>query len=443
MVDVAPAQVVEEAVEEEAVGAAAAAADGSPTRSNTTGSLSRGPVVFTLRSGANMTRSMLILVVGLALMSTTVVAEENSEDAFDRGFELYSQGRFKEAEVEYRKALKEYPQSIGANLELGRLLRETDRPKEALPFLNTARELAPTLAAAYLELGTAHVALKDWDKAEENLKKASKLDGKDAFGWWRLGYVYMQKEKWSDAEKSLKRSLRLDDDIAEAWLDLGMVQRKTGKGEDALISLRKSVETDPSLTAAFEEYASAVEELGSDIQKKNIKAWKAYQGEKYGEAERGIRSLLEGDPENFRSHILLGHILLHQSPAKPADAVAAFEGALTLEKKAKRSEKLPFRSKSLVLEGIGIAHLLLKDTKMAKDAFARGVRTAPEYAGHFYYLAVVAAREGKETELFRKLNQVREKDHDGSWVKRAMEDEEFKIYQDRKTKGFIEALEGK
>ena len=106
-----------------------------------------------------MTRSLTALVLGLLMASASAVGGEPEQDPYDRAYELYSQGRYKEAEREYRKALSENPDSIGANLELGRLLREMGRAAEAIPFLVRAQKLAPKLATASSELGTAQLAL--------------------------------------------------------------------------------------------------------------------------------------------------------------------------------------------------------------------------------------------------------------------------------------------
>ncbi|MHC4777668.1 MAG: tetratricopeptide repeat protein, partial [Planctomycetota bacterium] len=311
---------------------------------------------------------------------------------------------------------------------------------DALPFLDTARELAPNLSDPYLELGTAHWALKNWDEAEENLKKATRLNPKDEYGWWRYGYVLMKKEKWAEAEKALNRALRIDGDLAEAWLDLGHVLRKRGDDDQALLAYRRAFETDPSYTAAFEEFASAAEELGDDTLKEYISVWKAHEAKKFGDADKKIRDLLEKDAENTRYHLLLGHVLFHQTPPKALEAVTAYEKCLEMEKKEKKADKLPTRSRSLALEGIGMAHLIGEDLKKAKDAFSRGLKVESDYPGHSYYLAVVAARDGKSSTVFKRLREVREKDFDGGWVKRAREDKEFEIFRERK--GFFEALEG-
>ncbi|MHC5037572.1 MAG: tetratricopeptide repeat protein [Planctomycetota bacterium] len=388
-------------------------------------------------------KSILIVLAGFFLFSISALGEDKkgTESAYDRAFRLYSEGKFKEAEAAYRKALQESPESIGVNLELGRLLRELNRASEAIPFLEKAHKLAPSLGAVAAELGTAHLALEEWDDAKKYLEKATKLNAKDAFSWWRLGYVHYRKEKLPEAEKALSRAVSLDPELAMAWLDLGFVLRKKGEGEKAVKCFRSALECDPGSALAFKEYSATVEKFGDEREKTYLKGLKAHNGGKYKDAEVWVRTLLEGDPKDARCQFLLGHILLHQDPPKAKEAIEAYEKAFSLDGKAPRKARLPLRSRSYALEGLGIAALLADDLKKAKKTFTSGAKLEKDYPGHFYYLAVVAARESKTSDLWKRLQAVFERDRDGSWVKRAKEDKEFEKFRDEKA--FREALAGK
>lgn len=385
-----------------------------------------------------MTIRMLSVFAVLCALCFAAAAQEPT--AYDRAFDLYSQGKYKEAEAEYRKALDECPDSVGANLELGRMLRELDRVDEALPFLQTATELAPSLAAAAFELGMALVVKQDWPKAEEALSKAVKLEPKDPYAWWQLGAVYLRQDDLGRAEKSLLRAVGLDEELSVAWLDLGEVYRKKGDGAKALTAARAAFETDPTSGPAFEAFAAVVRESGSEDQKAYVEAFAAHNGEKFGDAERAVRALMEKDAANARYPALLGHVMLHQTPPKAKEAAEGYEAALELDKKASRNDRFPVGLRSCLLEGLGIACLLLDDLKKARETFTLGVRTDEEAPNHYYYLAVVAARDGKLPDLFKNLVKVRERDFDGSWVRRARDDDEFKAFRERKE--FFEALEG-
>ncbi|MHC4599960.1 MAG: tetratricopeptide repeat protein [Planctomycetota bacterium] len=388
-----------------------------------------------------MTRSLTVLVLGLLMVSASAVGGEPEQDPFDKAYELYCQGRYREAEAQYRKALSQNPDSIGANLELGRLLRETGRSSEAIPFLVRALKLSPKLAAAAAELGTAQLALKDWENAERNLRIAVKLDARDADSWWRLGYVYTQLGKFPESEKALKKAVGIDPDLSEAWLDLGLLQRITGKTKEAIASLRTAMETDPSSAVAFNQYAEIVDKHGDERQRTFVAGMRAHNEGDFKAAEECINKRLADDPEDGRCLILMGHIHLHQNPPKSKEAIEFYDKGLANLAKAPRAERLPYRSRSYAVEGLGIAYLMTDDLKNAKSTFKLGTKLDKGYAGHFYYLAVVAAREGKTAEVYKKLADVRMRDYDGSWVRRAKADSEFKSFKRRKE--FLEALQGK
>jgi tetratricopeptide (TPR) repeat protein len=388
--------------------------------------------------GMEMTRTVAALVLGLSLLSGTALAEE--ENPYDEAFKLYTQKRYKEAEEAYRRALEENPESIGVNLELGRLLRETGRPHESLPFLQKAFKLAPRMHAAAAELGTAQMALKDWLSAAKHLALGVKLNPKDAITRWRLGYVQYRQDELDKAEKTLKKAVDLDENLSTAWLDLGLVQREKGEGKEALRSFRTAVETDPFSGVAFKEYAKAVDDCGEMKERLLVKGWKEHNEGRYEDAEATVRKLLVDGPHDVRSHLLMGHIQLHRTPPRLVRAIDAYRNALAYDKKASRAERLPMRSKSFGLEGLGIALLSSGELKEAEKTFSQGSKLDKSYPGHFYYLAVLAARDGKLPKVLKRLVDVRQRDTDGSWVKRAWKDEEFEACN--KKREFYTALTG-
>ncbi|MHC5077414.1 MAG: tetratricopeptide repeat protein [Planctomycetota bacterium] len=367
-------------------------------------------------------------------------AVAGEKNAYERAFELYCAGRYKEAEVQYRLALRENPKSIGANLELGRLLRERGRAKDALPFAKKAVELAPKMAPAVAELGTVYLALEAWDDAEKYLQKAIVMNPRDAYSLWRLGYVHFKKENLEEAEKTLKRAVAANARLSLAWLDLGRVQQRKGETAEAIASMQTAFETNPSGKEAFEAFAEAVAKGGTPEQKRYVSAWKDHNGGRMGSAERKLRSLLAKNGQDPRVHLLLGHVMLHRAPSKPKKAIAAYTEALALNSKAQYSKQFPVRFKSFLLEGLGIAYMIEGEISKAHEAFTKGARQDRDYPGHFFFLAVLAAHEERENDLFKNLRLMRKRDRGGAWTRQVWKEASFRAYW--KSDTFKEILGG-
>jgi len=358
------------------------------------------------------------------------------KDPYNQGFDFYCQGRYKKAEAEYRKGLEKNPASPGVNIELGRLLRELGRLKEARQHLLRAHQFAPKIGATAAELGALYLALKKWSSTEKYLKKAVKADPKDSYSHWRLGCTYIKKDDVEKAEVSLRAALEANPDLSLAWMSLGELQQKKGLKDKALASFQAASEADPSSGPAFDAFAKAVEESGTADQKAYVAAFKEHNEGKMDAAEKRVRELHTGNASEPRYHILLGHILLHQTPPKADLAAAAYKEGLDLDSRAEKAKKLPRRFRSNALEGSGICHLILGDMPKAKAAFEQGSEVDPDYPGHFFYLAVVETQDKKQNKhlIFINLRRVCNRDRGAKWRKMVMEDSVFAPH--RKSKEF-------
>jgi tetratricopeptide (TPR) repeat protein len=94
-------------------------------------------------------------------------------------------------------------------LDLGNLLLDQSRAKEAMPFLEKAAELAPNSAQCHEKFGHALRSTGDPNRAIRELETAIKLDPKDAKAHLELGRAYRDagQEDKSRAEFEKSKSL--------------------------------------------------------------------------------------------------------------------------------------------------------------------------------------------------------------------------------------------
>lgn len=112
-----------------------------------------------------------------------------------RGNRDYRKENYKEAEIEYRKAIVKDSLSVAANYNLAADLYRQDNPQEAQKVLDRIKEVAPAAENAadyYYNVGDVAIANQDWQAAvtafeESLLRNPGDLNAKE-------NYIYAKKK---------------------------------------------------------------------------------------------------------------------------------------------------------------------------------------------------------------------------------------------------------
>ena len=173
-----------------------------------------------------------------------VLDDEDRAYAADVGKRLaygfYEAGNHDAALDRYVAVAELAPDDVEAHVWAGRILVETDRPEQAIPYWRRALELDPSdarsayfleLAQAQAEWGSAAVtafragvALYEEDRlseAAERFARATTLNGAYVDAWAWLGRVAFEQTQYADAATYYGSAARLapeDDDLAY-WLN--------------------------------------------------------------------------------------------------------------------------------------------------------------------------------------------------------------------------------
>jgi tetratricopeptide (TPR) repeat protein len=126
------------------------------------------------------------------LLGTTAV------DALDRAT----------AESAFRKVVELAPKDWTAHVDLGNVLYDLQRPKEALPFFYEAVRLAPDAAETHFKLGQSllrvAVTPADVQKAQHHLHQSLQLNPDVPRTRLLLGQSYMRQERWEEALREFR-----------------------------------------------------------------------------------------------------------------------------------------------------------------------------------------------------------------------------------------------
>ena len=192
-----------------------------------------------------------------------------TESHFNRGVELYDQGKQAEAIDEYKLALRENPNDPFAMYNLAVVYQDQGKYTEAITLYR--KILAETedtnsrinLAAIYYERGDRDLAFKELETAaKKNRDSAEPLS---------VQGEYLEREGFLDeAEKKYISALAIDDRHALTYFRLGRLYCKQEKSGPCMEKLEKAVELEPKIPAYLEALATQNEKRGNLLEAINL-----------------------------------------------------------------------------------------------------------------------------------------------------------------------------
>jgi tetratricopeptide (TPR) repeat protein len=175
------------------------------------------------------------------------------ERFYQAGMVAKADKRFDLAAQFFRKALElraEYPE---AHKELGDALREQGAHEEAIKHYRQAAEIQESLAHAlenqgkfaeavegYCTAGIDFMELGRYEEAANTLRKAVRLDSRNAKAHSYLGNVLHRKHENDAAEAAFRTAIHLDSTYADAHFNLAVLLIQQNRHDEALFLLSTS-----------------------------------------------------------------------------------------------------------------------------------------------------------------------------------------------------------
>ncbi len=232
----------------------------------------------------------------LALDDQSVPAHNNL------GNVLYDQKKLKEAEEMYRRALALDDQYVNAYNGLGNVLRDQKKLTEAEEMYRKALALDDQYVPAYYNLGNVLYDQKKLKEAEEMFRRALALDDQYVSAYNNLGNVLYEQKKLKEAEEMYRRALALDDKDVDVYNNLGNVLYEQKKLKEAEEMYRRALALD-------DKYVPAYYNLGNVLSDQK----------KLKEAEEMYRRALALDDKYVPAYNNLGNVLYNQKKLTEAE----------------------------------------------------------------------------------------------------------------------------
>jgi tetratricopeptide (TPR) repeat protein len=183
------------------------------------------------------------LIVVLTVVIGYVEADNVSEGSFERGNELYNEGKFAEAAVYYKKSLRE-----GANLSLayfnmGNCYYQIHKVPRAIGCYQEAIDEAPGFFTAYLNLGILYQMQQDWPSTIAVLQIADEIEPDNKQVVLILSIAYRNMKAYAPAVRCIERAIELDSMLYDCYFLLFDIYQELDDFNTAIKCLDRYPET--------------------------------------------------------------------------------------------------------------------------------------------------------------------------------------------------------
>ena len=131
-----------------------------------------------------------------------------------------------------------------------RSVLQEKKPENAVPHLQKALSIYPEFFEAHFLLGTVHITLREWTKAESDLNRALEIKPNNPAVMISLGEVYWRQKRHADAEHILREGLKLDEKSWQGHFALGRLYWDMGEVAKAGAPIGMTLQLKPDLAEA-------------------------------------------------------------------------------------------------------------------------------------------------------------------------------------------------
>jgi tetratricopeptide (TPR) repeat protein len=198
-----------------------------------------------------------------------------------------------------REAIAKYPEDAEIRSSQALLLGENQQTDEAVKLLETSLKGTPADRDTYLNLSQVYEEGRRYPDAEQAARKAVSLasDPQDnAIAWLLLGSVYDKQKEYDKAEDEFKKALNADPKNAQVLNYYGYMLAERGvRLDEAHDLVQRALDEDPNNGAYLDS-------LG----------WVYFKQNKLEDAEGLLRKAVEREPHDPTIRLHLGDILAKQ-----------------------------------------------------------------------------------------------------------------------------------
>jgi tetratricopeptide (TPR) repeat protein len=305
----------------------------------------------------NYLRSAVILVAALAVTGCWRSPQSRRDHFLQSGNRYFTQGKYSEAEIEYRAALQVDPNSFEAHDRLAAIYMKAANWERAAQELERTIELHPDDARARLNLGNIYFVGQDLDRAQQMGLAVIQKDPSNAEAHSLLANVAEAQGRHDEAMSEINRAIASKPDSADFYWTRGTFESNAGRMEAAEASYRQALEIDPKndhvLIALSQLYESQ---------------------QRWGDAEKVLQRCVAAKPQLVLPRLELAKLYFHQSRRDAAEQV------LLQAQKDMPGDGEAYRLLPEFYSTIGATEKALSTFETLHRQHPKDLKTAKEYA---------------------------------------------------------------
>ena len=155
------------------------------------------------------------------------------EARYVRAAEAYFSRRYDDAIKMYQDLIAKYPYEIEARRILAFVLLDANRPKDVVAQAQALARIAPESHVVWSILGTAHLAMKDFNQAVLDFRRYVQLEPGSANGHHLLGDAYRSQGEFDLAAQEYEKALAADPTFHYSTVALATVDAMRGRRVEA------------------------------------------------------------------------------------------------------------------------------------------------------------------------------------------------------------------
>lgn len=173
------------------------------------------------------------------------VDPENPQAHLNLGTLLVQEQRHKEAAIHYRRSIYIRPTALAYH-NLGLTLGKLGRPLEAIEQYHESLKLEPSSGKVWGDLGAAQARSGKMKQALESLQRAVAIDPDNANAHANLGGVHLAMRQPAEAERMCSRAIELDAVNLNAYVNRATARGMTGNAIGTIADLRTALKLNPN-----------------------------------------------------------------------------------------------------------------------------------------------------------------------------------------------------
>ena len=179
------------------------------------------------------------------LLASCGGAEDRKAKYFERGMELYEQGNYVKAKLEFKNVLQIDPQDAEGHYMFGLIMEKEQNWRQAYALFLRAVELNPSHADALTHLGRLYAMSGAPEKAIESADKVLALKPGDAAAMVLKGLAKARMGNKEDAVRDVEAAVQVDSENMDAISLLSALYGDLGNMDKAIAMAKKGVEENP------------------------------------------------------------------------------------------------------------------------------------------------------------------------------------------------------